>query len=90
MTYFHLLPKEEVKEALRLPNVIFQKKYSRPCGCEFFGALDREFGCPFLFKYKKAGVDIKIKCVSCTCWKNKPQKDVQDINAGRFQQEVRK
>lgn len=76
MTYFHLLPKEEAKEALRLSNVVFQQRYSRPLGCNFFGALDREFGCPFLFKYKKAGVDIKIKCLTCTCWENKQKSDV--------------
>lgn len=84
MTSFHLLPKEEAKEVIRLPNVIFPKTYSHPSGCDFFGALDRELGCPFLFKYKRAGVDIKIKCLNCTCWKNKPQIVVQKISVGQF------
>lgn len=70
--YYHLLTKEQAEEALKLPNAVFQKKYSRPSGCNFFGALDLTFGCPFLFKYKRAGMDIEIKCVTCTCWKNKP------------------
>ena len=69
MTYFHQLSKEETKEALSLPNAIFQKTYSRPSECNFYGALDRTFGCPFIFKYKRAGVDIRIKCGTCTCGK---------------------
>lgn len=45
--YFHLLSKEQTEEAIKLPNLIFQKTFRKPDNCGFFGALDKQFGCPF-------------------------------------------
>lgn len=67
MIYFHLLPKDKLEEAVSLPNQIFQNKYSRPAVCGFSGALDKQFGCPFLIPYTLRGVDINEKCKRCTC-----------------------
>lgn len=69
MTYFHLLTPNRVQEAISLPNKVFQKKYSRPVACGFFGALDQEFGCPFLIPYTLKGADINERCKRCTCRK---------------------
>lgn len=69
MIYYHLLTKEQGEEAMKLPNLMFQKKFLRPKGCNFFGALDRQFGCPFLFRSEKDRVSIYRKCKECPCRK---------------------
>lgn len=69
MMYFHLLSKEQAEEAIKLPNLIFQKTFRKPDNCGFFGALDKTFGCPFLIPYTLKGIDINGKCRRCTCRK---------------------
>lgn len=69
MIYYHLLSKEEAKEALTLSNSVFQKTFSKPERCGFYGALDKQFGCPFLFKNDIQRLNIDTKCKICTCRK---------------------
>lgn len=69
MIYYHLLSEEEAEKALSLSNAAFQKSFNRPERCGFYGALDRTFGCPFLFKSYIQRINIDIKCKKCTCRK---------------------
>lgn len=69
MIYFHLLSEEDAKEALALSNTVFQKTFCKPERCGFHGALDKQFGCPFLFKSNTQRLNIDIKCKNCTCRK---------------------
>lgn len=71
MMYYHLLTKEQAEEAIKLPNLIFQKTFKRPQGCNFFGAMDKEFGCPFLFRSEKERINIYQRCKRCTCRKER-------------------
>lgn len=70
MKYFHHLTKEEAKEALSFPGKLFQKAFARPHLCGYFGALDKNFGCPFLFREKERQ-NINNRCRTCTCRKEK-------------------
>lgn len=67
--YFHLLSKEQTEEAIKLPNLIFQKTFRKPDNCGFFGALDKQFGCPFLFRSEKDRTHINNQCKVCPCRK---------------------
>ena len=67
--YYHLLTKEQAEEALKLPNHIFQRELKRPQGCNFSGALDKELGCPFLFRSEKDRTHINNQCKACPCRK---------------------
>lgn len=69
MKYYHHLIKEEADEARKLPNKVFQKTYSRPAQCGYYGALDKTFGCPFLFRSEVNRIGIINKCKVCTCRK---------------------
>lgn len=69
MIYFHLLSKEQAEEVLKLPNLIFQKTLRKPEQCGFFGALDKTFGCPFLFRSEKDRIGINKQCRVCPCRK---------------------
>lgn len=71
MIYYHLLTQKDAREAIKLPNSVFQKTYSRPENCGFEGALDKQFGCPFLFRSDKDRVSINQRCKNCTCGKLK-------------------
>lgn len=71
MIYYHLLTKKQAEEALKLPNAVFQKTFEKPDKCGYFGALDKQFGCPFLIPYTLRGADINEKCRKCTCRKEK-------------------
>lgn len=67
--YYHMLTKEQAGEAIKLPNAVFQKTFKKPDNCGFFGALDKTFGCPFLFRSEKDRVNIIQRCKTCTCRK---------------------
>lgn len=67
MKYYHHLTKEEADEARKLPNEVFQKTYSKPAQCGYYGALDKTFGCPFLFRSEVSRIGIINKCKACTC-----------------------
>lgn len=69
MKYYHHLTKEEADEALKLPNKVFQKTYSKPAQCGYYEALDLLFGCPFLFRSEVDRLSISSKCKKCTCRK---------------------
>lgn len=68
---YHLLTKEQTEEALKLPNKVFQKTFSKPDRCGYYGALDKTFGCPFLFKSEIQRISINEKCRKCTCRKGR-------------------
>lgn len=67
--YYHQLSKEQAEEALKLPNRVFQKTFDKPDNCGYYGALDKQFGCPFLFRSEKDRVSIYQRCKKCTCRK---------------------
>lgn len=70
MKYFHRLTQEQVEEAIKLTTAALQKTCSRPYLCGYFGALDKNFGCPFLFREKERQ-NINNRCRTCTCRKEK-------------------
>lgn len=69
MIYYHLLSEDEAEKTQELSNANFQKTFSKPERCGFYGALDRQFGCPFIFRSNIQRINIDIKCRTCTCRK---------------------
>lgn len=69
MTYYHQLSKEQAEEVLKLPNRVFQNTFDKPDNCGYYGALDKQFGCHFLFRSEKDRVSIYQRCKKCTCRK---------------------
>ena len=47
---FLLLSDEYRELALELPNATFKKMFREPHDCSWTGAIDKQFGCPFLFR----------------------------------------
>lgn len=69
MLYYHLLTKEEAEEALKLPAHVFHQEFKRPEGCGYESALDRRFGCPYLFRSERDRSTISRRCPLCACGK---------------------
>lgn len=54
---------QEKEIADRLPKEKFFKIFGRPAHCGYEGALDKVFGCPFIYK----SGDLEKHCVGCHC-----------------------
>lgn len=71
--YYHLLTKEEAEYAMSLPEHVFRRRYKEPNQCRYLDAMDRKFGCAWIFRDEDHRTEIVEQCKECPCGKIKRQ-----------------
>lgn len=65
--YYHLLTKEEAEYAMSLPEHVFRRRYKEPDRCRYSDAMDRQFGCAWIFRDDNQRTNIVKQCKKCLC-----------------------